>query len=330
MSDRTIRRAAERAARKAATKAAKVAEANKANEAAKTSGANQVMTASANNTTPTWDSWDGWDNDDPPPPYPPCQNGEADEPQTKNTRPISDAKLAANRANSKLSTGAKTQATKDKSKMNSQTHGLCSQAALLPSEDPIIYQAFMESIFEQWSPATDQETRLTEVIGTTEWRLRRIPGLEAGIYAVGLLDHANLFTDEPDPMKRDRNVQSKLYLLYEKQFKNLSLQERRLRSQHKADTSELKQLQQDRIEKAKQAEQALKEQREAIVKRAEKISANCYKLNKPFRPAEFGFDFTFDEYAHYWKLQDAQYELTEEILDFHQVIEAHRNANKVA
>ena len=236
------------------------------------------MTASAGNntTTPTWDSWDGWDNDDPPPPYPPCQNGEDD----KSRKPISDAKLAANRQNAQKSTGPQSQATKDKSKMNSQTHGLCSQAALLPSEDPIVYQAFMESIFKQWSPVTDQESRLTEVIGTTEWRLRRIPGLEAGIYAVGLLENNNLFLDEPDPIKRDRNVQSKLYLIYEKQFKNLSLQERRLRSQHKADTTELKQLQQDRIEKAKQAEQALKEEREAIVDRVRKISANCYKLNK--------------------------------------------------
>jgi len=316
MSDRAIRRAAERAAKKAAVKAAK------AKEAAK------VMTASANNTTANWKSWDGWDNDDPAPP-PPCENGE-DESQTKNTRPISDAKLAANRANSKLSTGAKTQTGQDKSKMNALRHGLCSQTILLPSEDPIFFQVFIESIFQQWSPATDQENRLMQVIGTTEWRLNRLPALEAGIYAVGLLEHANLFLDESDPITRERNVQSKLYLLYEKQFKNLSLQERRLRSQHKADTTELKQLQQDRIEKAKQAEQAILDERAAIVERAAKISANCYKLNKSFSPADFGFDFTYAEYDHYWKLQDAQYELTEEVLDFHQVIEAYRNAKKVA
>jgi hypothetical protein len=308
MSDRAIRRAAERAAKKAAAKAAK------------------VMAASANNTTPTWDSWDGWDNDDPAP-EPPAVDADA---SSEQERPVSQKRMDANRQNAQKSTGARTQAGKDKSKMNSQTHGLCSQAALLPSEDPIVYQAFIESIFAQWSPVTDQENRLTEVIGTTEWRLRRIPGLEAGIYAVGLLENNNLFLDETDPVKRDRNVQSKLYLLYEKQLKNLSLQERRLRSQHKADTTELKQLQQDRIAEAKQAEQALKEEREAIVNRVRKISANCYKLNKPFIPADHGFDFTYAEYDHYWKLQDAQYELTEEVLDFHQVIEAYRNAKKAA
>ena len=308
MSDRAIRRAAERAAKKAAAKAAK------------------VMAASANNTTPTWDSWDGWDNDDPAP-EPPAVDADA---SSEQERPVSQKRMDANRQNAQKSTGARTQAGKDKSKMNSQTHGLCSQAALLPSEDPIVYQAFIESIFAQWSPATDQENRLTEVIGTTEWRLRRIPGLEAGIYAVGLLENNNLFLDEPDSIKRDRNVQSKLYLLYEKQLKNLSLQERRLRSQHKADTTELKQLQQDRIEKAKQAEQALKDEREAIVNRVRKISANCYKLNKPFIPEDHGFDFTYAEYDHYWKLQDAQYELTQEVLDFHKVIEAYRNAKKAA
>jgi hypothetical protein len=292
------------------------------------SEATKVMTASAGNnntTTPTWDSWDGWDNDDPPPPYP-DENGEEEKPR----KPISDAQRTANKQNAQKSTGPQTQATKEKSKMNALSHGLTSQAALLPSEDPIIYQAFMESIFQQWSPATDQESRLTEGIGTTEWRLRRIPGLEAGIYSVGLLEHNNLFLDEPDPVKRDRDVQSKLYLLYEKQLKNLSLQERRLRSQHKADVTELKQLQQDRVAKAKQAEQALKEEREAIFARVNKISANCYKLNKPFIPADHGFDFTYDEYDHYWKVQDAQYELTQEVLDFHKVIEAYRNAKKVA
>jgi hypothetical protein len=126
MSDRAIRRAAERAAKKAAAKAAK------ANEAAKT------MTASAN--TPNWESWDGWDNDDPPPP-PPCENG--DQSQKQNTRPISDAKLAANRQNAQHSTGAKTQAGKDKSKMNSLRNALTGQTVLLPTDDAVAYQALV-------------------------------------------------------------------------------------------------------------------------------------------------------------------------------------------
>ena len=70
--------------------------------------------------------------------------------------------------------------------------------------------------------------------------------------------------------------------------------------------------------------------REANVKRAEKISANCYKLNKPFRPADFGFDFTAEEYDHFLNLQEAQYEFTGEALDLYTVLEAYRNAKKAA
>jgi hypothetical protein len=308
MSDRAIRRAAERAAKKAAAKAAK------ANEAAKT------MTASAN--TPNWESWDGWDNDDPPPP-PPCENG--DQSQKQNTRPISDAKLAANRQNAQHSTGAKTQAGKDKSKMNSLRNALTGQTVLLPTDDAVAYQAFIDSICQQWSPVDDQEKRLTQLIADTEWRIHRVAALEANIFAVGRIEQPLEQFSESEGV-----LHAKLHLIYEKQFKNLALQERRLFNQNKSLTAKLEQLQQDRIEKAKQAAQALIDERNAIVERAAKISANCYKLNKTFCPADFGFDFSYAEYAHYWKVQDAQYELTEEVLDFHKVIEAYRNAKKAA
>jgi hypothetical protein len=319
MSDRAIRRAAERAAKKAAAKAAKANQAHTVGEAAKT------MTASANNITPTWDSWDGWDNDDPPPPYSPSENGDEQESQTKNTRPISDAKLAANRQNAQQSTGAKSQTGKDKSKMNALRNALTGQTVLLPTDDAVAYQAFIDSINKQWSPMDDQEKRLTQLISDTEWRIHRVAALETNIFAVGRIEQPLEQFSESEGV-----LQAKLHLIYGKELKNLALQERRLFNQHKSLTEKLEQLQQDRIEKAKQAEQALKDEREAIVTRAAKISANCYKLNKPFRPADFGFDFSYAEYDHYWNLQDAQYELTEEVLDFHKVIEAYRNSKKVA
>jgi len=315
MSDRAIRRAAERAAKKAAAKA---------NESNKVSEANQVMSASANNTPPTWEGWDGWDNDDPPPPPPPCENAE-EESQTKDTRPISDAKLAANRQNAQHSTGAKTQTGKDKSKMNALRNALTGQTVLLPTDDAIAYQAFIDSIYQQWSPIDDQEKRLTQLIADTEFRIHRVAALETNIFAVGRLEQPEGLYSESEGL-----LHAKLHLVYEKQLKNLALQERRLRNHHKSDTTKLEQLQQDRIEKAKQSEQALIDERKAIFARANKISHNCYKLKKDFEPAAFGFEFSYQEYMHYWKVQDAQYELTGEVLDFHKVIEAFRNAKKVA
>jgi len=309
MSDRAIRRAAERAAKKLAAKAAK------ANEAAK------VMTASAN--TPNWNSWDGRDNDDPAPAYPPCENG--DESENQNTRPISDAKLAANRQNAQHSTGAKTQAGKDKSKMNALKNALTGRTVLLPTDDAVAYQAFIDSIYKQWSPVDDQETRLTQLIANTEWRIHRVAALETNIFAVSRLEQPLEFFSESEGM-----IQAKLHLIYEKQLKNLALQERRLFNQNKSLTAKLEQLQQDRIEKAKQAEQALIDERKAIFARANKISNNCYKLKKDFEPADFGFEFSLAEYIHYWDRQDPYFEITGEYLDFHKVIEAYRSAKKAA
>ncbi len=314
MSDRAIRRAAERAAKKAAAKAAKANEATKVSEAAK------VMTASANNTTPTWDSWDGWDNDDPPPPYPPCQNGE-----DESRKPISDAQLAANRQNAQKSTGAKTQTGKDKSKMNALRNALTGQTVLLPSDDAVAYQAFIDSIYQQWSPIDDQETRLTQLIADTEWRLHRVAALEANIFAVGRIEQPLEQFSESEGV-----LHAKLHLIYEKQLKNLALQERRLRNHHKADTTKLEQLQNDRLEKAKQAEQALMEEHKAIFERAVRIRNKCIQLKKPFNPADFGFEFSLEEYDHYWDRQHPYFEITGEYLDFHKVIEAYRNAKKVA
>ena len=45
-------------------------------------------------------------------------------------------------------------------------------------------------------------------------------------------------------------------------------------------------------------------------------------------PAAYGFEFSADEYDHYWELNNAQYKITEKFLDFHQVIAAYRNTQK--
>ena len=239
---------------------------------------------------------------------------------------ISEAQLNANRANAQSSCGPSSAEGKAKSSMNALKTGLTGQTVLLPTEDVTVYQAFLDSLFTQWAPATDEENRLTQTIADTEWRLARIAPLEAGIFAVGHLEQPDWFFAETDKQKREFLMNAKIQLLYEKPLKNLALQERRLRNQHKADSETLKQLQQERIEKQKRTEQAAIDERKAVFHRAVKIFDNCQKLRKDFDPPAFGFEFSFAEYRHYWDLQNAHYKLTEEYLDFHQVIADHRKA----
>jgi hypothetical protein len=292
MSNRAIRRAAERQTAKLAAKAAK------------------VMTASASAGSCT----------EPQPP-----NIDVDPPDH---HPISDARLAANRANAQHSSGPRSETGKATSSKNALKTGLTGATVLLPSDDAIIYQAFVESIYQQYTPATDQENRLTQLIADTEWRIHRIAPLEAGIFAVARLEQPDWFSSETDKQRRESLWNAKIQLLYEKPLRNLALQERRLRSQHKNDTFQLAQLQQDRIEKQKQADQATIDQRKAEFNRAVKISNSCIKHKIDFDPAAYGFEFSSDEYNHYCERQTAYYQITEEFLDFHQIIAAYRNTQK--
>jgi hypothetical protein len=166
----------------------------------------------------------------------------------------SPAQIAANRANAKLSTGPASDAGKAKSSLNALKTGLTGRTILLPDEDPQLYQAHVESFFDEWKPAGERERSLVQAIAETEWRLMRIPTLEAGIYDLGQLEFAELFLDE-DPTRRARLIKAKILMTYQRQFNNLSIQENRLCRRREKDTATLRQLQAER----KQPEEQEKE-----------------------------------------------------------------------
>jgi len=93
--------------------------------------------------------------------------------------PISEAQLAANRANAEKSTGPVTDERKAKSSMNAVKTGLTGRTVLLPSDDALIYQQRLDRHFSELSPATDRERALVQIVADAEWRLLRIHPLEA-------------------------------------------------------------------------------------------------------------------------------------------------------
>ena len=116
---------------------------------------------------------------------------------------VSEAQMNANRANAQHSSGPRSETGKATSSKNALKTGLTGATVLLPSDDAIIYQAFVESIYQQYTPATDQENRLTQLIADTEWRIHRIAPLEAGIFAVARLEQHDWFlAEEPDKKRR--------------------------------------------------------------------------------------------------------------------------------
>ena len=73
--------------------------------------------------------------------------------EEKTARPISAKKLAANRANSKKSTGPRSKEGKSKVAQNARKHG-CSQSALLPSECTATYQIHLDEMHQSLRPQT--------------------------------------------------------------------------------------------------------------------------------------------------------------------------------
>ena len=62
------------------------------------------------------------------------------------------AQIAANRKNSKNSTGPKSPTGKAKTKLNGLKHGLRSREVVLPTENAAEFRAFVDAWIADWNP----------------------------------------------------------------------------------------------------------------------------------------------------------------------------------
>jgi hypothetical protein len=84
-------------------------------------------------------------------------------------------------------------------------------------------------------------------IADTDWRLRRIPSLETALFAKGRLEFAEMF-DEQELAARPHLIDAHTFIVYEKQIRNLQLQETRLARRRDKEVAELRKLQAERIQ----------------------------------------------------------------------------------
>jgi hypothetical protein len=195
----------------------------------------------------------------------------------------SGPQIHANQANAQLSTGPKTPEGKTKSSLNAVKTGLTGRTVLLPDDDAIAYQKHIQGFFDEYKPSTDGEETLVQSIADTEWRLLRIPALEMGVYALGRIELATKF-DQEDPAVRAALIEAQIFITYQRQLNNLSIQEGRLRKQRERDLAELLKSQRER-----------KERTEKLMKQASDIYKDAQEAGQPFDPAEFGFEFSIEE-----------------------------------
>ena len=186
---------------------------------------------------------------------------------------ISEAQLAANRANAQLSSGPKSSEGKAKSSMNALKHGLTSQTVVLTGEDQLEYNRQLDSHIERLQPVGEEEHRLVQSLLDSTWRMNRTVGMESAILLKGKIEFENHFEDRT-PAERESLILAEIYLKYEKSLRNLHIQEGRLRRCREKDQAELTRL------------QTLRKREEHSASEASQIT------HSPSRVSANGFDFS--------------------------------------
>ncbi len=109
---------------------------------------------------------------------------------------LSERQLDANRRNAQHSTGPRTPEGRAAVSLNALRHGLASQTAVLPNENPEEFRELRDAFFDEYHPAGPTETLLVEQMAISAWRLRRLRALETGLFNVRISD---LRDDDHDP-----------------------------------------------------------------------------------------------------------------------------------
>ncbi len=162
------------------------------------------------------------------------------------TAATSEARLAANRANALLSTGPVSEAGKSVSCLNAVKTGLTGRTVLLHSDDAEAYRRHVAAYQNEYRPVALRECELVQSLADTQWRLNRIPALEMAIYAQGHIEFAADFEEHPAGL-RPAMIELQTHTKYEKQLRNLHIQEARLVRRYQKEMAELRGLQDERL-----------------------------------------------------------------------------------
>jgi hypothetical protein len=101
--------------------------------------------------------------------------------ETTAGKPISAAKLEANRRNAQLSTGPKTEAGKSWSRRNALKHGIFATDMLVYGESFSDYKQLLEALLDDFAPVGAFEESRVQTIAICCWRQKRVLRCEAGL-----------------------------------------------------------------------------------------------------------------------------------------------------
>src|SRR5689334_17711592 len=158
--------------------------------------------------------------------------------------------VTANQTNAQLSTGPRSEEGKQRSSLNALKSGLTGRTVLLPTEDTAAYERHLQHFFNHFEPLGEEETAIVQRMADTRWRLDRCANLENNLHALGQVEFKELFPEETAETRRAL-IQAHTFRAYQKEFRNLNIQEGRLERAFTKDYARLTDLQDARLEHEK-------------------------------------------------------------------------------
>jgi hypothetical protein len=114
------------------------------------------------------------------------------------TDPPTD-RAAINRENARRSTGPRTPAGKDISRLNAMRHTLCSQTVVSTKNNLMAYQRFKKRFWDDLQPKGIIEVQLVQTLTDCSWRLNCARAYETNLLTLGAEEQAaSIKVDDPE------------------------------------------------------------------------------------------------------------------------------------
>jgi len=169
----------------------------------------------------------------------------------------SDAQIRANRANAQKSTGARTSAGKDRSRLNASSHNITGTVSLRSGPEKDAFDAYFERLIPDFNATTDLEYELASRVIDVMFRLARISTLEGNILALDVAINDAAISETPSAAGTNNDAagtnnaiaQAKTFIRESRTISNLSLYEQRLSRTLSNDLATLNQIRSPKLPK---------------------------------------------------------------------------------
>src|SRR6202040_3793470 len=154
-------------------------------------------------------------------------------------------RAAVNRVNAQKSTGPRTEAGKQRSKLNALRHGLTGQTIVLPTEDQSAYQRHSQSFLDECKPKGAIETQLVQSLLDTSWQLNRAAAVETNLFSLGITEMEDRIRAN-HPEAEDALAMAMAYREHNRAFANIGIYRQRLTREFERTLILLRQIQSER------------------------------------------------------------------------------------